>query len=290
MRLNFGLALLASTLWLAACAASATPAAYTAASLRADLQAAGLRVTQTNDAIKHGFSIPSQRWEVNGENLYVYDYADPALAATEAAGVSPDGYSITRADHGQTVTRGGDWIATPHFYRRGRLIVIYAGDNASLTGALSRLLGAPFAGGQLLMQVAATPAPATDTPAAAPTGWTPAFTSTLALAAVPDTTTPEDLVRRLMQQWLDHYQTPAAGPSRLEASAIDTVKRLAPANGGLAGVEGYVVYSVQPAQMEAGWLAGNGVQDGAWVRGKSLCVRVAAEPDAYRLLLRGTSC
>jgi hypothetical protein len=141
---------------------TASPVAYTvayaAASLRADLQAAGLTVTQTKDAINQGFSIPGQRWQANGENVYVYEYADPAGAATDAAGVSPDGTTITRADHGQSVMRSVDWIATPHFYRRGRLIVIYAGDSSSLIITLSGVLGAPFAGGQLLTPVGATPA------------------------------------------------------------------------------------------------------------------------------------
>ncbi len=39
------------------------------------------------------------------------------------------------------------WVATPHYYRRGRLQVIYIGEEDTVRTALRAVLGAAFAGG-----------------------------------------------------------------------------------------------------------------------------------------------
>jgi hypothetical protein len=40
-----------------------------------------------------------------------------------------------------------DWIAPPHDYQRGRVIVIYTGDDEAITRLLTAVLGPQFAGG-----------------------------------------------------------------------------------------------------------------------------------------------
>ena len=51
----------------------------------------------------------------------------------------------------QTSTADGstvvEWVATPHFYSAGTLLVLYVGDERRTLDALQRLLGPPFAGG-----------------------------------------------------------------------------------------------------------------------------------------------
>ncbi len=38
------------------------------------------------------------------------------------------------------------WVAAPHFYKSGRLIVLCVGDDAGVIAALEAALGAQFAG------------------------------------------------------------------------------------------------------------------------------------------------
>src|SRR5260221_2918646 len=103
--------------------APSTVPAYGAASLLADLKADGRGVTIAPDQIDLGFAIQGQRWVINQASFFVYEFEDSSAATVATVEVSPDGYNITRSTGSQTVQRHHDWIATPHFFRRGRLIV-----------------------------------------------------------------------------------------------------------------------------------------------------------------------
>ncbi|HWW74513.1 MAG TPA: hypothetical protein VNZ44_03905 [Pyrinomonadaceae bacterium] len=74
----------------------------------------------------------------DGDNIQVFRYATAGAAAREAARINPDGSG------GATST--AMWIAPPHFYRKGRLIVLHVGSNAAVQNALVALLGPQFAG------------------------------------------------------------------------------------------------------------------------------------------------
>ena len=39
------------------------------------------------------------------------------------------------------------WMATPHFFKSGKLIVLYLGDDVAVMTLLTGLLGPQFAGG-----------------------------------------------------------------------------------------------------------------------------------------------
>ena len=87
---------------------------------------------------------------VNGERVEVYEYATTVHAAADAARISSDGSTFS-AGFGPL---GGsaasvDWIAPPHFYRSGRLIVQYIGTHSDVLAALTQVLGRQFAGGTL---------------------------------------------------------------------------------------------------------------------------------------------
>lgn len=79
---------------------------------------------------------------VNGSNVQVWEYDDAASADAEAALISPDGFSLNTATKSKLV----DWIAPPHFYKAGRLIVLYVGESEAVTIVLERVLGPQFAG------------------------------------------------------------------------------------------------------------------------------------------------
>ncbi|MCA1566001.1 MAG: hypothetical protein LC803_10265 [Acidobacteria bacterium] len=84
------------------------------------------------------FSVEGQGINVNGENVQVFVYASESAAKAEAIRVSPDGGSVG--------TSMMSWMAPPHFYRKGELIVLYVGSEQAVIDALVAVLGAQFAG------------------------------------------------------------------------------------------------------------------------------------------------
>jgi len=79
---------------------------------------------------------------VNGSDVNVWEYDDTASADAEAALISPDGFSLNTATKSKLV----GWIASLHFYKAGRLIVLYVGESKAVTIVLERVLGSQFAG------------------------------------------------------------------------------------------------------------------------------------------------
>ena len=69
----------------------------------------------------------------------MFEYADTTTADAEAAQVSPDGRSV-----GTSLI---SWVATPHFYKKVKLIVLYVGEDVAVIDALEAVLGPQFSGG-----------------------------------------------------------------------------------------------------------------------------------------------
>lgn len=104
------------------------------------LKAEGLAAESSDEEVEQPFfSVKARVIAVGDEQVQVLEYPDEATAQTEADAISPDGSSIGTS----MVT----WIGTPHFYRSGKLLVLYVGDNADLLAALEAILGAQIAGG-----------------------------------------------------------------------------------------------------------------------------------------------
>ena len=102
------------------------------------LRAASATVVPTGTVAQPFFSVTGQIITVNGEQVQVYQYANEDGANTDSARISPDGGTI-----GNSMV---DWIAPPHFYKVGQLIVLYVGMNTSLMKVLEMTLGPQFAG------------------------------------------------------------------------------------------------------------------------------------------------
>ncbi len=107
-------------------------------SLIDSLRAAGATVEPAGEVSQPFFSVKGQVITVNGGDVQVFEYADAAVADAEAALVSPDGGSVG--------TSMMSWVAAPHFFKTGKLIVLYVGDSADVTDALEAALGPQFAG------------------------------------------------------------------------------------------------------------------------------------------------
>ena len=76
--------------------------------------------------------------KVNGADVQVFEYADPAAADEQAVLVAPDGSSVG--------TSMPFWVSDPHFYKQGKIIVLYVGDDSGVLKALESALGPQFAG------------------------------------------------------------------------------------------------------------------------------------------------
>lgn len=107
--------------------------------LVANLRAVGLTLRPTQEISQPFLSVKGRVIGVNGSDVQVFEYQDANAATAEAARVSPDGRSV-----GETWI---NWVAKPHFYGSGKLIVLYLGDDSTVIGGLEAALGAQFAGG-----------------------------------------------------------------------------------------------------------------------------------------------
>jgi len=107
-------------------------------SLVAHLRQAGLRVESAGQIEQPFFTAKAKVLRIgdSGE-AQVYEYASEERAAAEAARVNADGSIGTSMPM---------WIAPPHFFRKGSLIVLYLGSDERTLSTLQRLLGAQFAG------------------------------------------------------------------------------------------------------------------------------------------------
>lgn len=102
------------------------------------LEAAGTTVESNGEVEQVFFSVGGQIIKVNGEDVQVFEFADAETAEQEAGQIAPDGTSAT--------TTMITWIATPHFYRADKVIVLYVGDNQAVLDLLNSILGEQFAG------------------------------------------------------------------------------------------------------------------------------------------------
>jgi hypothetical protein len=107
-------------------------------SLIDNLRASGATVEPVGEVEQAFFSVTGHVITVNGNDVQVFEYADAEAAEADAALVAPDGGSV-----GTTMVT---WVATPHFYRTGKLIVLYVGDDSGVTAVLESALGPQFAG------------------------------------------------------------------------------------------------------------------------------------------------
>jgi hypothetical protein len=108
------------------------------ASLIDNLRTAGVSAESEGEVDQPFFSVEGRIIKVSGEDVQVFQYGDAAAADAQAALVSPDGSSVG--------TSKLHWVDPPHFYKKGKLLVLYVGGNAKALKALEAVLGRQFAG------------------------------------------------------------------------------------------------------------------------------------------------
>lgn len=136
-------------LWVLACgcgaAASRAPARTVSsitdcATLVAALRNAGADVQLGGRAAQPFMPVAAQLLSVDGAAVQVFELPDDESARVLAARIAPDASSVGQA----TVA----WSAPPHFFRSGRAIVLYVGDDPRILARLARVLGEPIATGR----------------------------------------------------------------------------------------------------------------------------------------------
>jgi ketosteroid isomerase-like protein len=117
---------------------SAATSELTARTLASKLRAGGLVVKERPPVEQPFFEPHAQVLVIGDDELQVFEFPTATAAQEAAASVEPDGATIG--------TSSMHWMAPPHFYRHGRLVVLHLGSSPAVADALGKALGAPFAG------------------------------------------------------------------------------------------------------------------------------------------------
>ena len=102
------------------------------------LRAAGATVDPAGTISQPFFLLEGQLLSVNGEDVQSFEFASEAETTTIADTVSRDGGSVG--------TSMISWIAPPHFYKAGQLIVLYVGSDSGVINTREKAMGSQFAG------------------------------------------------------------------------------------------------------------------------------------------------
>ncbi|MDQ2690991.1 MAG: hypothetical protein M3Y68_03065 [Chloroflexota bacterium] len=102
------------------------------------LQAAGATVEPGEGVEQPFFSVPGQTIQVNDQAVQVYVYESAEALEAEAAEISEDGSSI-----GTTMV---NWEQPPHFFKSGRVLALYLGEDPNILNLLGSVLNPEFAG------------------------------------------------------------------------------------------------------------------------------------------------
>ena len=107
-------------------------------SLSQALRSAGATI-ESNETIQQEFlTVEGRILNVNGVDVQAFEYKSAEAMEAEAALVAPDGGSV-----GTSMMM---WMATPHFFKAGSVLVLYVGDDAATLDLLKTALGEQFAG------------------------------------------------------------------------------------------------------------------------------------------------
>ena len=119
-------------------------------SLVDNLRAAGATVDPAGTVSADFLAPEKQLLTVNGERVETFEFGSAEEADAAAGGVSAAGDSIvTTYPDGTGKSSMITWATPPHFYKAGKLIVIYVGSDRDVIDALQEAMGSQFAGREL---------------------------------------------------------------------------------------------------------------------------------------------
>lgn len=105
----------------------------------------GITTTTTQALNTDLFSGTAHGVTIQMEHISVFEYETNAAMQADANRISSDGSTL----HNQNGSASAiDWIAPPHFYKAGRILVFYVGKSQYVISLLQSILGRPFAGSE----------------------------------------------------------------------------------------------------------------------------------------------
>lgn len=127
----------------------APPTPYNYQNLLEDLR--GVAAVEELPGGQHShFSVEGRGVAINGDELLsirVYEFPDELTADTEAGYIVPSGtIFLKELDDGSSLLGIIESVSPPHFYKKGRIIVFYAGSETVVVQLLRDVLGLEFAG------------------------------------------------------------------------------------------------------------------------------------------------
>lgn len=102
------------------------------------LREKGVRVTPVERLEQSIFSVQSTILLVGNEEVRVYEFGNMESIEKELTKISSDGTQV-----GKNPLK---WSGPPHFYKQGKIIVLYVGSNGGVLSMLDETLGKQFAG------------------------------------------------------------------------------------------------------------------------------------------------
>jgi hypothetical protein len=108
------------------------------ASLISKLRAAGASVEVVGEVDQPFLSVTGTMIKLQGKDVQVFEYSSAKEMEAQAELISRDGTAVgTRKIH---------WVEPPHFFKQGRVLVLYVGQDTKVEKALEAVLGRQFAG------------------------------------------------------------------------------------------------------------------------------------------------
>jgi hypothetical protein len=117
---------------------SSTPRVKNLRELINKLKSGGERVARKEKVEQPFFSVKGQIIAIGNQDVQVFEYRTIKATELDARKISNKGSSAG--------TSMPMWIAPPHFFKNGRLIVLYVGEQETVLKALKDALGPQFAG------------------------------------------------------------------------------------------------------------------------------------------------
>ena len=116
-------------------------------SLVSHLEGAGFKIEAAGELKEPYFSVIGRALLMDDRLITVFEFPDADAAARETSGFSPDAAAIEIASNGAVSVTSPLWSGSPHFFRSGKLVVLYVGHETQMVEALEAVLGPQFAGG-----------------------------------------------------------------------------------------------------------------------------------------------
>lgn len=98
----------------------------------------GVAVEPAGEIRQPFFPVVGRALKLDGQDVQVFEFEDPEAVEAVVKTIGPSGSEV-----GGAIV---EWVAPPHFYRSGRLLVLYVGEDISTREALASVLGPQFAG------------------------------------------------------------------------------------------------------------------------------------------------